>query len=119
MYIPLYTVLCQNNTPFTLQKRLLFLPTLLQINPQHQNPKTHHTQRKEEIKRCRRIARWRRIDNRTGDNRPNKRRRLPDDTEETEEKEFVAARCHFGNHDLGVAVPGADEEAVEGLVELY
>lgn len=112
-------ILCLNNPPFALQKHLLLLSTLLQINAQHQNPKTHHTQRKEEIKRRRRIARWRRIDNRTGDNRPNKRRRLPDDTEETEEKEFMAARRDFGNHDLGVTVPGADEEAIECLVELY
>ena len=88
-------ILCQNNPLFTLQKHLLLLSTLLQINAQHQNSKTHHTQRKEEIKRRRRIARWRRIDNRTRDNRPDEGRRLPDDTEETEEEEFVTARRDF------------------------
>lgn len=59
----------------------------------------------------------RRIDNSTRDQRANKTARFADNAEQREEQELVSARRHFRDHDLAVAVPGADEEAVEGLVE--
>lgn len=104
--------------PSPLQKSLLLPPTLPQIHPKHQYPKTNHPQPKQEIQRRRRIPRRRRVNNGAGDNGPDKRGRLPDDAEEAEEEEFVAAWSDFRDHGLGVAVPGAYEEAVAGLVEL-
>ncbi|KAI4271501.1 MAG: hypothetical protein L6R38_006856 [Xanthoria sp. 2 TBL-2021] len=69
------------------------------------------------MKRRRIIPVRRRINNRARNQRPDKRRRFPNDGKQREEKEFLAPRRDFGDHDLRVGIPGADEEAVEDLIE--
>lgn len=56
--------------------------------------------------------------NGTGNNRANERGCLPDNAEEAEEQKFLPTRCYLRDHDLTVAIPRADEKAVEGLVDL-
>ena len=92
-------------------------PTLLQIHARSQKHKTRQTQPKQEVKRRRIVAVRARIDNRARYNRPNERGGLADDGEKREEKKLFAAGRDFGNHDLAVGVPGADEETVKGLVD--
>ena len=41
---------------------------------------------------------------------------LANNGEKGEEEKFLATRRDFADHNLGVAVPGADEETVESLV---
>lgn len=103
----------------TLKKQLLLSSTLLQIQPYRQNSKTGHAQPKEKVERHRGVSRRRCIDNRTRDKRSNERRGLANDTEQTKEKEVVAPGCDFGDHDLRVTIPRADEKAVIYLVELF
>lgn len=103
--------------PFPLQKLLLLNPTLAQINEEQQEQETRQTQSEEEIEGRAVVLRSTGIDDSRRDERADERRSLADDAEQAEEKEFFAAGGHFGDHDLAVAVPGADEEAVEGLVD--
>jgi hypothetical protein len=50
------------------------------------------------------------INNGTTNKGPNEAACLANDTEETEEQKFAASRCNFGDHDLGIGVPRANEE---------
>lgn len=52
-----------------------------------------------------------------GDKRPNEGGGFADDGEEREEEEFLATRCHLGDHDLAIRVPWADEKTVKGLIQ--
>lgn len=110
-------LLSQSLSPLQYQKRLLLLSTLLQIHKEHQPHKTHQTQRKQKVKRHGIVARGTRIDDRRRNNRPNERRRLANYAEQREKQKLLTARRDFGDHDLTVRVPGADEEPVIGLVE--
>ena len=103
--------------PLPLQELLLLKPTLAQIDEEQQEQETRQTQSEEEIEGRAVVLRSTGIDDSRRDERADERRSLADDAEQAEEKEFFAAGRHFGDHDLAVAVPGADEEAVEGLVE--
>lgn len=51
------------------------------------------------------------------DKRANEGGGFADDGEEREEEEFLAARCHLGDHDLAIRVPRADEKTVKGLIQ--
>lgn len=98
-----------------LQEPLLLNPTLTNIHEKEQPRATNQTQREQEVKRTTIIPRI--VDNRTADQRPNKRTRLTDDREQAEEEELLAPRRHLADHGLRVTVPRADEQAVEDLVQ--
>lgn len=57
------------------------------------------------------------VDDGAGDKRSNEGGGFADDGEERKEEEFLATRCHFGDHDLAIRVPGADKKTVKGLIE--
>ena len=103
--------------PLPLQKLLLLEPTLAQIHKKQQKQKRSQTQPKQEVKRRAVVLGRAGVDDGRRDQRADKRASFTDDAEQREEQEFFAAGRDFGDHDLAVAVPGADEEAVEGLVE--
>lgn len=56
------------------------------------------------------------VDDGARNERPNEGGGFADDGEEREEEKFLAARCHLGDHNLAIRVPGADEKTVEGLI---
>ena len=103
--------------PLPLQELLLLNPTLPQIHKEQQKQKRRQTQPKEEVEGRAVVLGRAGVDDGRRDQRADKRASLTDDAEQREEEEFFAAGRHFGYHDLAVAVPGTDEEAVEGLVE--
>lgn len=103
--------------PLPPQKLLLLPPTLLQIDKPPKPQKTDQTQREKKVKRHAIILRRAGVNDSRRNQRPDERRSLADDAEEAEEEELFPAGGHFADHDLAVGVPGADEEAVEGLVE--
>lgn len=92
-----------------LQELSLLNPALLQINKSDQEQEARQAQRKQEIERQAVVPARTCIDNGAADERANKRARLPNDAEQTEEEEFMSAGCDFRNHRLRVAVPGAYE----------
>lgn len=103
--------------PLPFQKFLLLNPTLAQIHKEQQKQKRRQTQPEQEVEWHAVVLGRAGVDDGRRDQRADKRASLTDDAEQREEEEFLAPGCHFGDHDLAVAVPGADEEAVEGLVE--
>lgn len=100
------------------QKFLLFLLALLEVDPEEQDPKANQAEREEEIKRSRVIVTGARINNGARDDRPDEGRGFADDAEQAEKEELVASRCDLRYHNLRVAVPGTDEEAIVRLVNL-
>ena len=100
-----------------LQEGVLLVPALVQVQKRPQAEHAHETERKEEIKGRRVVPVGRGIDDGAGHQGPDEAGRLADDAEEREEEELVAARGDLADHDLRVRVPGADEQAVEDLVQ--
>ncbi|KAL9026727.1 MAG: hypothetical protein Q9196_004643, partial [Gyalolechia fulgens] len=98
-------------------KGLLLRPTPPEIQPGDEQEKTGQAEPEQEIKGGGSVAAGAGVDDGARDQGPDEGGSLADDGEEREEEEFLAAGGDFGDHDLRVRVPGADEEAVEGLVE--
>lgn len=96
----------------------MFLLALLEVDPEEQDAKTNQAEREEEVKRSRVVVTRARVNNGARYNRPDKGRSFADDAEQAEKEELVASRCDLGDHDLRVAVPGADKEAIVRLVNL-
>lgn len=114
---PTLDLLLRNRLP--LQELPLLDPALLNIHKEQQEQKAHAAQREQEVE-GRGISILRlagRIDDSGRHQRTDETGRLSDDTEKREEQELLAAGRDFRDHGLRVAVPGADEEAVEDLVE--
>lgn len=95
--------------PLPLQKLLLLDPTFAQIHKEQQKQERRQTQPEQEVKRRAVVLGWAGVDDGRRDKRADKRASLTDDAEQREEEELFAAGCHFGDHDLTVAVPGADK----------
>lgn len=104
---------------FILQEFLLLCLTLPEVNAKSHDAKAHNTQGEKEVERSRIITGRTGVNNSAWDEGANEGWSLADDAEQTEEQEFVAAGGDFGDHDLGVTVPGANEKSVEYLVDLY
>ena len=99
------------------QEPLLLHPTLLQIQENDQQARAQTGQAEQEIERGAVVPVGTGVDDGARDERADEGGCFADDGEEGEEEELFAPGRHFGDHDLGVRVPGADEEAVEGLVD--
>lgn len=93
---------------FFFQERLLFAPTLPQIDKNPQRDRRNDTQREEKIKWCRIVSVRCSLYNSRRNEGTDEGRGLADDAEQGKEEEFVATGSHLGDHYLGVAVPGAD-----------
>ena len=100
-----------------LQKQSLFGSAFLEVEKQGQHREADEAQAEKKVKGRGVVPVGRGVDDGAGHQGTDEGRRLADDGEEREEEEFFPARGHFGDHDLAVRVPGADEETVKCLVQ--